>query len=49
MQYDVNHNLTAARITLYSDNTLTTPVKAWDIVATYDVDSELQDYQMVAV
>jgi hypothetical protein len=49
LQYDVNHNMTAARLTAYTDKGLGTIHKQWDITATYDVDSELTDYQMVEV
>lgn len=46
--HDVNSLMTSARITLYTDNTLTTPVKAWDIAATYS-GGEITSYQMKEV
>lgn len=47
--HNANHLMTGARITLYTDNTLTTPVASWDIAATYDGDGEMTGYQMVKV
>lgn len=39
--------MTAATITLYETNALTTSVKSWDITATYNASGELTAYQMV--
>ena len=47
--HDANNLMTAARITLYTDNTLVTPVKSWDVTATYNVSGEIASYQMVEV
>ncbi len=49
LSHDANNNMTAARITVYDDNTLTTPVLSWDITATYNASSEITGYQMVEV
>lgn len=49
IQHDSNSNMTAARITQYTDQGLGTVRKQWDITATYDGDSELTGYQMVEV
>jgi hypothetical protein len=49
LTHDANHLLTGARITVYDDETLTTPVASWDIVSTYDGDGEMTGYQMVKV
>jgi len=50
---NVVHNsqnlLTSAQITMYTDETLITPVKSWVVTATYNVDGELLTYQMVAI
>jgi len=47
--HDSNGNLTAARITQYTDNTLSVVRKQWDITASYNASNELLSYQMVAV
>ena len=47
--HDANNLMTAARITLYTDNTLVTPVKSWDVTATYNGDGEITSYQMIEV
>ena len=47
--FDSNNNMTAARISQYEDNTLTTIRKEWDMTATYNTDSEMTAYQMVEV
>ena len=47
--HNVAHLLTSVRITAYTDNTLVTPRKAWDVTATYDGDGEIIAYQMVVV
>lgn len=49
LSFDANHLMTAATITYYTDNTLVTPVKAWDITAAYDGDGEMTSYEMVEV
>lgn len=49
MTFDANQNMTGARLTSYTDNTLTTPMKEWDITATYNAQSELQTYNLVEV
>jgi len=49
----ITHNadnlMTAARITHYTDNTLVTPIKSWDVTATYNGSGEITTYQMVEV
>jgi hypothetical protein len=47
--HDVNNLMTAARITQYTDNTLVTPVKSWDVTATYNGSGEITAYQMAEV
>jgi len=47
--HDANSLMTAARITLYTDNTLVTPVKSWDVTATYSGSGEITSYQMAEV
>ncbi len=47
LSHDANNNLTGATITLYTDNTLITPVTSWTVTATYNANSELLTYQMV--
>ncbi len=47
--HDANNLMTGARITLYDDNTLVTPVKSWDVAATYDGAGEITSYQMKEV
>ncbi len=49
LTFDASNNMTGARITTYTDNTLTTPVKSWDIVATYNLANELTSYTMAEV
>ena len=49
MVFDANNNMTGVRLTSYTDNTLVTPWKQWDITATYNAQSELQTYNMVEV
>lgn len=49
MTHDGNHNLTAATITQYTDNTLITIRKQWTLTATYDAASELTSYDLVEV
>jgi hypothetical protein len=49
MTHDANHNLTAATITQYTDNTLTIVRKQWTLTATYNVTSELTSYDLVEV
>lgn len=49
MTFDSNHNLTSARITQYTDNTLSVSRKAWQLTATYNANSELTSYQLVEV
>lgn len=49
MAFDANHNLTSATITQYTDNTLVTPRKAWQLTATYNDDDELTAYDLVEV
>jgi len=49
MTFDANHLMTGSRITLYEDNTLVTPVKSWDVTATYNGSGELTTYNMVLV
>ena len=46
LAFDANDNLISAVITLYTDDTLTTPVAAWQLTATYDASSRLTNYQM---
>jgi hypothetical protein len=50
---DIDHNasslMTGARITQYTDETLTTPVRSWDIVASYNMSGEITAYRMVEV
>lgn len=45
--YSADNLMTGARITHYSDNTLLTPIKSWDITATYNANGELVSYNMV--
>ena len=45
--HNADNLMTSATITLYIDNTLVTPVTAWDITATYNVNREISSYQMV--
>ena len=49
----ITHNadnlMTAARITHYTDNTLVTPIKSWDVTATYNANGEITSHQMVDV
>jgi hypothetical protein len=49
MVHDANSNLTSARITQYTDNSLTTIRKQWDVTASFNADRELQSYQLVEV
>jgi hypothetical protein len=46
--HDANSLMTGARITLYTDNTLVTPVKSWDVTAAYS-GGEITSYQMKEV
>ena len=46
LAFDANDNLISAVITLYTDDTLVTPAKAWQLTATYDLNSRLTSYQM---
>ena len=46
LAFDANDNLISAVITLYTDNTLVTPIKAWQLTATYDGSSRLTSYEM---
>jgi len=45
--HNADNLLTSATITQYDDNTLTTPINAWDITATYNAQRELSSYNMV--
>lgn len=47
--HNAAHLMTAARITLYTDNTLVTPVKSWDVTSTYDGDGEILSHEVVVV
>lgn len=47
LTHDAYNNLTGATITLYTDDTLVTPIKSWTLTATYNANSELTAYQMV--
>jgi len=47
--HDANNLMTAARITQYTDNTLVTPIKSWDVTATYNGSGEIISYQMAEV
>ena len=47
LSHDAYNNLTGATITLYTDDTLVTPIKSWTLTATYNASSELTAYQMV--
>lgn len=47
--YDANHNMTAATITSYTDETLTVAKHSWRVMATYDIDGEILTYQMVQI
>ncbi len=49
ISFDTNNNMTDATITQYTDKTLTTPVRAWTVSASYNVDSELISYELVLV
>lgn len=49
IQHNAQNLMTGARITVYDDNTLTTPTKSWDITATYNGDGEILSYQMKEV
>ena len=49
ISHDANNLMTAAKITLYTDNTLITPLKSWDVTATYNGDGEITSYQMVEI
>ncbi len=47
LSHDAYNNLTGATITVYTDDTLVTPIKSWTLTATYNANSELTAYQMV--
>jgi len=46
MAFDSNKNLISAVITQYTDNTLVTPRKVWQLTATYDGQSRITSYQL---
>ena len=46
MAFDANKNLISAVITQYTDNTLTTPRKLWQLTATYDGQSRITNYEL---
>ena len=46
LSFDTNHNLTSAVITQYTDSTLLTERKKWQLTASYNTNSELVSYQL---
>ncbi len=49
LTHDASSNLTSARITQYTDNTLIVIRKQWDVTASFNANRELQTYSLVEV